>query len=440
MFSGRCLRGIEDARARAPRDGRGNFTAFVRGDDVVKLAETLQSHNGHEGASEFGARGRGRPVRRLGEGDVEGEERREQVVVEARGAGAELGWDELGGEQIEESLLRIEARDHGIGGEDFSRGEFDTDGAALARDDAAQFDPAADFTAVFGDVGDEAAREITRAPDAHLGFRGRGEQRGDRVAETRLPQIDFAQTVEKKQAGPHGVVLEFARDEFQRGERGHCEQAAAEPAAFEERAATRRLQRWTLRLGDEEVFDDRAECFGPTAERAGIPGGECREGRLRALQVGPPFERAAVAQQQCDIEFGLDVTHTVAVQFEIAEPRHLRDRAVEKGMRVVRETRQARIFQRAQSAARCGRAVEGERAQAAAGEVSLGDEGVVAGAEEDCVVVGHQRRGRNVLRRSSNERTADRFSQGGKSGRRLRLVAVAREGRASLIANRKYIR
>eukprot|EP01041_Mallomonas_annulata_P019030 gene19030-38213_t len=92
-------------------------------------------------------------------------ERSEEVVIKTRRARAEFGGSEIGGQEIEKRLLRIEARDDDVGGDGFTGGEFDAGGATLAQDDAPQFDAAADFSAVFGEVGDEAAREITRAAD-----------------------------------------------------------------------------------------------------------------------------------------------------------------------------------------------------------------------------------------------------------------------------------
>jgi hypothetical protein len=77
-------------------------------------------------------------------------------------------------------------------------------------------------------------------------------------------------------------------------------------------------------------------------------------------------------------------------QFQIPKPRHLRDGAVKKRMRVMREAGQARIGQRAQATAGLGRAVERQRAQSGAREIGLGDEAVVTGAEEEGVVVWHQ--------------------------------------------------
>ena len=62
---------------------------------------------------------------------------------------------------------------------------------------------------------------------------------------------------------------------------------------------------------------------------------------------------------------------------------------MEKRVRVMDEARQPRVLERAEAAAGFRGAIERERAQAAAGEIGLSDEGVVARAEEEGVVMRH---------------------------------------------------
>ena len=227
MLAGRRLRGVEERRARAPRDGRGNLAALMRRDDVVELPEALQADDEHECAVQLRSLRSGGPTRRLAERDVQREERGEEIVLEASGARADLGRHGVGREQVEEGLLRVQAGRDEVGGELFAGAEFDSGGTTVADEDLLQLDAATDFPAVLRDVCDEAAREVAGAAHAHLRLRGRREQGRDGVAETGLTQVHFAQAVEEEQARADGVVLEVLRDELQRRERGDFEQATA---------------------------------------------------------------------------------------------------------------------------------------------------------------------------------------------------------------------
>ena len=66
------------------------------------------------------------------------------------------------------------------------------------------------------DVGHEAMREAGRPAHCHLRHVARREQRRDRMAEALQAEVHFAQAIEEEQAGAHRVILEVARDEFER--------------------------------------------------------------------------------------------------------------------------------------------------------------------------------------------------------------------------------
>ena len=124
----------------------------------------------------------------------------------------------------------------------------------------------------------------------------------------------------------------------------------------------------------------------PAPQRRRIASAELSERNDSALKIGPPFEGAAVFGQQHDVEFGLDVDGAVPLEFEMGVPRHRRDRALEKGMRVVEKSRIARVFDGGQSAARQRRAIDRKHLKAGLAEISLEDKPVMAGAENDEIV------------------------------------------------------
>jgi hypothetical protein len=69
------------------------------------------------------------------------------------------------------------------------------------------------------------------------------------------------------------------------------------------------------------------------------------------LEVGPPLEHAAVAAHQRDIQLRLEILRAAPLELQVAIPRHVRDRAMEEGMRVVQEAGPARILRGLQAAA-----------------------------------------------------------------------------------------
>ena len=156
----------------------------------------------------------------------------------------------------------------------------------------------------------------------------------------------------------------------------------------QQRAPLLRRQRRRAALGRQDVAHDRHELVVPAPQRVGVAAAEGGERCDRLVRIGPPFQRASVAGEQRDVEFGLDVTGAVPFELEIAVPRHRGDGALEEGVGVVQEAGMARVFQRAQSAARDRPAIDRQRLQAGLAEIGLQDEAVVPGAEDDAVIGG----------------------------------------------------
>jgi len=92
----------------------------------------------------------------------------------------------------------------------------------------------------------------------------------------------------------------------------HGKEPPAGRGAGKQRAPLLRRQRRRARLGAEDLRDDGDELVVPAAQRGGIAVAEGRERVDGLADVGPPFERAAVASDQRDVELGLDQLRAVA--------------------------------------------------------------------------------------------------------------------------------
>src|ERR1041384_8325874 len=95
--------------------------------------------------------------------------------------------------------------------------------------------------------------------------------------------------------------------EFERRQRADVEQAATRGTLLQCRAPLLRWQRHRPALRDQNITQDRDELVLPALERVGVALAELGERRNRALDIGPPFERTAVARQQRNVELRLDV-------------------------------------------------------------------------------------------------------------------------------------
>src|SRR5437867_10134647 len=118
-----------------------------------------------------------------------------------------------------------------------ARGQLNTRSTAVPHENAPQLETASHFTPMLDDVRYQTASQAGGPVHSHLGHGSRREQGRDRVAETPQTEIHFAQTIEEKQAGAHGVVLEVARNEFERGQRGGFQQPSSQRGMFQQLAA-----------------------------------------------------------------------------------------------------------------------------------------------------------------------------------------------------------
>ena len=356
--------------------------------DVAELVHVIEPEDHHERARELAALGARAIAWRLGQIKVERKQRRQQIVLEALRALAHVAREERRVEEIEEGLLRVErGRDQVLGADQLAVGGLDPDRAAAFDHDALGLGRKGDLAARLAHRRLERARERRRAAARHLRLGRARQQRGDVMAEAGQPQVDLAQAVEEKEARLDGRVLEFLFDEFERRERAHGEEPPAGAGAFEQCAALRGRQRRRARFGCKNMRDDGHELVMPAAQRLRVALAEIGERRDGAADIGPPFERAAVAGDERDVELGLDQTRAVALELEVGVPRHGGDGAQEEGVGVVQEA--ARVFERTQAAAGDRAALDGKRLQAGLAEIGLQDESVMPGAKDNAVVGGH---------------------------------------------------
>ena len=228
---------------------------------------------------------------------------------------------------------------------------LDADRTATLHDDTRRLGQQTDVPAARAHGGLQRARESRAAAARHLRLRRTGDQRGDMVAEAAHAHVDLAQSVEEQQAGHHRRVLELPLHELERRQRAHLEQPAARRRAFEQLPALVRRERWRAILRNQDVRDDGHELVVPAAQRLGVAAAELGDRRDGACDVRPPFERAAVAGEQRDVELRLDVACAVAFEIEIHVPRHRGDRPLEERVRVVQKAGLARVFERGETAA-----------------------------------------------------------------------------------------
>ena len=106
-------------------------------------------------------------------------------------------------------------------------------------------------------------------------------------------------------------------DEFERRQCAYFEQVPARRAARQQRAALFRWKRRRAAFRREDILNDRHELMLPAPQGVGVAFAEAGERLDGAVDIGPPFEHAAVARQQRHIELRLDIMCAMALQFEI---------------------------------------------------------------------------------------------------------------------------
>ena len=208
------------------------------------------------------------------------------------------------------------------------------------------------------------------------------------VAEAAHAHVDLAQSVEEQQAGHHRRVLELPLHELERRQGAHLEQPPARRRAFEQLPALVRRQRRRAMLRAEDLaatMGTNSSCQRRSV--VGVAAAELRDRRDGAFDVRPPFERAAVAGEQRDVELRLDVARAVAFEIEIRVPRHGGDRPLEERVGVVQKAGLARVFERGETAAGDRSTIDGQHPEPGLAKVARQDQRVVPGAKDDAVVV-----------------------------------------------------
>ena len=350
----------------------------------------LEPHDDHERGLQRGVVVGGAVARRLGQVEVEREQRRDEVVGETLDLAAPVAGQVRRLQEVEKRLVRVERRgDEAARHENIARLGLDADRAALLDQDAARRRRHQDVAAGLAHGAFQRHRQHVRAAHGHLRLRRAGEQGGDVVAEAAHPEIDLAQAVEEQQPRLDRRVGELALHEFKRRQRARCEQPAPGGAPFEERAALGRRQRRRRRLGDQDVAHYRAERVVPALQRGGVPLRQRGERIVGALEIGPPLQRASVVQQQGHVQLGFDVARAVAGDIEVSVPRHLGQRALEEAVGVVAKARVARVVYGLQPAADERPAFDRQHLEPSARGIGLEDQPVMPAAEDDSVIVGH---------------------------------------------------
>ena len=401
----RRLRRIEEGGAGAPHHRRRHRARFVVAHDLGVLREVFEAEDHHERSFQVGVPLRGAIARGLLETEVQGKEGCDQVVAE-RGGTLAPGEGQVGlRQELEEGLLRVEARGHEMPRpkELAVRGLHSRHPAALHQD-ALRGGAKPHLSAGFLDCAHQGSAEGGRSSTAHLRLALGGQKHRDVMAEPGQAQIDLAEAVEEEQARPDHRVLELPLHERERGEGARLEEQATFGAALEEGSAAVRGKGRRTGLGQEDPLHDGQEVFAPAAHGVRVLRAEAADRSRRSLEVGPPLEGVSALQDEGHVQCGLDVGRLVTLQLEVRIPGSLPDGPVEEGMGVVEEARELRIFHGSEATARRVAPLEADHLEPGTREVRLQDQGVVTGAEQDPVVFLAHRPGRSRSERRSPPR------------------------------------
>ena len=196
--------------------------------DVEELVDVIEADDRHERAGQLGViRGR-RIARRFMKGEVEREQRRQQVVLKSLGPASNHTRHQRLIEQLEEGLVRVERRRHQLPRPNhLAVAGLDPDRPTVLDNDARRFGQKADVAATLAYGRFQRAGERRAAAARHLRLRRARDQRGDVMAEAALAKVHLAQAVEEQQAGHHRGILELPLHELERRHRAHLEQPPA---------------------------------------------------------------------------------------------------------------------------------------------------------------------------------------------------------------------
>ena len=168
-------------------------------------------------------------------------------------------------------------------------------------------------------------------------------------------------------------------------QRADLEQAAPLRTPLQQGASLVGRDRRRHRLRNQDAFDDRAELIEPALQSSSVALAELRERGGRPADIGPPFQRAAIAGQHGDVQLRLDHARTAALQVEIPVPGHAGNGAQEEGVGVVDQPRMKRILQHGEAAAGLAPALDRQGIEPGARQVSLQDQTVMARSQDDGV-------------------------------------------------------
>ena len=202
-------------------------------------------------------------------------------------------------EELQKRLMRIESRSHKVAGKiGGAVAGFDPGSSAVLHQNFRRFLLKQDLTARVRYRGNERAGERRRTAHTHLRFPGAGQQRRNVVSEATAAEIDLAQAVEEQKASLHHGVLEFALDEFERRQRAYVEKQPPLGAVLQQPDPPFGRNRRRLALGNENVLNDRQKIILPAPQAGLVLRAESAHRRGGPLEVSPPLEHIAAAQNE----------------------------------------------------------------------------------------------------------------------------------------------
>ena len=309
VAAGRRLARIEQRRARAPHHRRRDGAGLVVAHDVAELVDVVEPHDHHEGLRQLGVLGARAVARRLAQIEIEREQRRQQIVLEALRAVADVARQQRVVEQVEKGLVRIERRrdeDAGRGSPRPRRSRSRRRGrlrpGCASGSVISLISPPLRAPPLRARAPAPPSRRATSAPwpGSPAAPRCDGRSRGSRRSTSRSPlknrspalTVGCSNSCSTNCSGESALTSSSRRPAL---------------AASEQRAALLRRQRRRAALRRQNV------CARSARTRRASGASVSASRRLKrandaivSFDVGPPFERAAVAGEQRDVELGLD--------------------------------------------------------------------------------------------------------------------------------------
>ena len=165
-------------------------------------------------------------------------------------------------------------------------------------------------------------------------------------------QVNLAQSVEEQEASLHDRVLEFAQDELEWGQRTDFHQQPPLGALPQQVDSPLGRDWWRLALRDENALNNGQEIISPSPKAGLILRTKTAERCGGFFEVGPPFQRVSIPQNERHVELRLQIDSSVIFQLEIAIPGRAIERSVVERVCVVEEARVTRVLLGRKAAAR----------------------------------------------------------------------------------------